>query len=164
MQRLASSVQESQSTTSHTLWCHRRPQKVQHRRLVVPCSAVLDRLRRVISRSGLDNRGAVDDLLTAVESTQRGLSTSKTSRAQIDASVNFLEKCGKGDVTTDSSRIDATWRLLWTTEKVDNALRLQRAKTALCIHFMLLMLQETLWIVKNAKLFGTEAGNVYQAR
>ena len=30
-------------------------------------------------------------------------------------------------------------------------------------HFMYLTLQETLWIVKNAKLFGTEAGDVYQA-
>ena len=32
-----------------------------------------------------------------------------------------------------------------------------------CIHFTLMVLKETLWIVKNAKLFGTEAGDVYQA-
>ena len=88
----------------------------------MPCSAVLDRLKKVISRSGLDTRGAVNDLLAAVESTQRGLSTSPTSRAQINAAVETLERCGKGEVTTDSSKIDATWRLLWTTEKVDIAL------------------------------------------
>ena len=126
MQRLGGCSHEGPSLKTHTLWCHRRPHRIQRRRLVVPCSAVLDRLRKVISRSGLDTRTAVNDLLAAVESTQRGLSTSKSSRAQIDASVDFLERCGKGDVTTDSSKIDATWRLLWTTEKVDNALRMQR--------------------------------------
>ena len=120
--RLASCGQGGQSFNTHTFRRHLRPHSARHKGLVVPCSAVLDRLKRVISRSGLDTRGAVNDLLAAVESTQRGLSTSKTSRAQIDATVDLLEKCGKGEVTTDSSKIDATWRLLWTTEKVDNAL------------------------------------------
>ena len=125
MQRHASCGQ-GQSFKAHTSWCHRRPHSARHRRPVVPCSALLDRLKRVISRSDQDTRGAVNDLLAAVESTQRGLSTSNTSRAQIDAAVDVLERCGKGGVTTDSSKIDATWRLLWTTEKVDSALLLQR--------------------------------------
>jgi len=40
--------------------------------------------------------------------------------------------------TVDS--VSATWRLVWTTEK------------------------ETLWIIQNAGLFGTKAGEVYQVR
>jgi hypothetical protein len=39
-----------------------------------------------------------------------------------------------------ADKASGTWRLVWTTEK------------------------ETLWIIKNAGLFGTKAGEVYQVR
>lgn len=54
------------------------------------------------------------------------------------ALVNQLQADSSNSVTTDSELLSATWRLLWTTEK------------------------ETQFILKNAGLFGTCAGDVYQ--
>ncbi|PKI42025.1 hypothetical protein CRG98_037587 [Punica granatum] len=45
---------------------------------------------------------------------------------------------GRDTVTTDGSLLSATWRLLWTTEK------------------------EQLFIIENARWFGTAAGDVLQ--
>ncbi|KAK9804798.1 hypothetical protein WJX72_006110 [[Myrmecia] bisecta] len=53
-------------------------------------------------------------------------------------SIEALVELGKGDTTTGSG-LSACWKLLWTTEK------------------------ETLFILKKAGLFGTKAGEVYQA-
>jgi hypothetical protein len=53
--------------------------------------------------------------------------------------VGQLKAAQQGSTTTQASTLSATWKLLWTTEK------------------------ETLFIVKNAPVFGTKAGGVYQA-
>jgi hypothetical protein len=53
--------------------------------------------------------------------------------------VEQLKAAQQGSTTTQASTLSATWKLLWTTEK------------------------ETLFIVKNAPVFGTKAGGVYQA-
>ncbi|GBF91057.1 delta tubulin [Raphidocelis subcapitata] len=79
---------------------------------------------------------AVASLLEAARGTERGVSTSPEARAKIMAAVEELKRAGAGKRTVEDA--SATWRLLWTTEK------------------------ETLWIVKNAGLFGTKAGEVYQ--
>lgn len=87
-------------------------------------------------RKKIASSGAVDDILSAVESTERGCNTSRSSRAKIDAALGVLE--GAGDSTSFNKTLSATWKLLWTTEK------------------------ETLFILKNAGLFRTTAGDVFQ--
>ncbi|BDA47523.1 probable plastid-lipid-associated protein 11, chloroplasti [Coccomyxa sp. Obi] len=76
-------------------------------------------------------------LLSAIKDTERGLKTPPSTREDILQAVNELEEIGKGTVTTGTG-LSATWKLLWTTEK------------------------ETLFILKNAGWFGTEAGEVFQ--
>jgi hypothetical protein len=60
-------------------------------------------------------------------------------QAKILSKVEQLKAAQQGSTTTQASTLSATWKLLWTTEK------------------------ETLFIVKNAPVFGTKAGGVYQA-
>ncbi|GFY81154.1 plastid-lipid associated protein PAP [Actinidia rufa] len=57
--------------------------------------------------------------------------------AKIVEAIDAMADLGRDNVTTDQS-LSATWRLLWTTEK------------------------EQLFIIKNAFLFGTRAGDVLQ--
>lgn len=78
----------------------------------------------------------MQQLLDAIRGTERGVSTSPEAKAKIMSAVEELKHAGAGSKTVDST--SATWRLLWTTEK------------------------ESLWIIKNAGLFGTKAGEVYQ--
>ena len=68
-------------------------------------------------RKKIATAGAIDDLLAAVESTERGWKTTRPQRAQIDAAVNVLDNAydSSGEFESDLS---ATWKLLWTTEKV----------------------------------------------
>ncbi|CAL5220831.1 g2911 [Coccomyxa viridis] len=61
-----------------------------------------------------------------------------SQKADILAAVEELVEAGAGTGTASSQNINATWKLLWTTEK------------------------ETLFILKQARWFGTEAGDVYQ--
>lgn len=79
------------------------------------------------------------DLLNLVSDQDRGLKTQKdsTKRASIVKAIDALASIGKDTVTTGDSLSD-TWRLLWTTEK------------------------EQLFIIQNAYLFGTQAGDVLQ--
>lgn len=78
---------------------------------------------------------AAEELLAAIANTNRGTSTDSMSRQRVLRAVEQLERASTR-VTNEA--VCATWRLLWTTEK------------------------ETLFILKNARLFGTEAGEVYQ--
>ena len=56
-------------------------------------------------------------LLAAIEGTDRGLNTTKEQKAEILDAVEALAGLGRGSVSTGSN-ISATWRLIWTTEKV----------------------------------------------
>ncbi|XP_019705358.1 probable plastid-lipid-associated protein 11, chloroplastic isoform X2 [Elaeis guineensis] len=79
------------------------------------------------------------NLLALISDQDRGLRTQRdpSKRAEIVAAIEALAVHGKDAVTTGSS-LSGTWRMLWTTEK------------------------EQLFIIKNASLFGTEAGDVLQ--
>ncbi|XP_077235417.1 plastid-lipid associated protein PAP / fibrillin family protein [Tasmannia lanceolata] len=79
------------------------------------------------------------DLLALISDQERGIKTegNPSKRSKIIKAIDALSVLGKDLVTTDSS-LSATWRMLWTTEK------------------------EQLFIIKNARLFGTETGDVLQ--
>jgi hypothetical protein len=79
-----------------------------------------------------------DNLLRLIQGEERGLRTQKDAvkRAQIIKAIDALGEVGRESTTTDSS-LTSTWRVLWTTE-------------------------EQLFIIKNAHLFGTEAGDIFQ--
>lgn len=79
----------------------------------------------------------MDDLIELTADTNRGAESSPQQRERILKAVDALEKSQAGRPTTGRD-VDATWRLLWSTEK------------------------ETQFIVKNAGIFGTEAGDIYQ--
>eukprot|EP00898_Chlorokybus_atmophyticus_P002346 jgi/Chlat1/3111/Chrsp21S00244 len=86
---------------------------------------------------------AKDELRKAVEGTERGVLTQNDRDGRRDAivqCVEALEELGKGSETTGADSLSATWRLLWTTEK------------------------ETLFLLQRAGLFGTNAGESYQAK
>lgn len=56
-------------------------------------------------------------LIEAIKDSQRGLNTSASQKQDILSAVEELESIGRGTVTTNEV-ISATWKLLWTTEKV----------------------------------------------
>ena len=65
---------------------------------------------------------AVSDLLRAIEGTDRGVNTSAEQRQSIFRAIDALEALpagadGAADHTGNAS-VSATWKLLWTTEKV----------------------------------------------
>ncbi|CAA0842707.1 Probable plastid-lipid-associated protein 11 [Striga hermonthica] len=95
-----------------------------------------------LSRTDQSQSPSVDakrHLLRLIADQDRGLKTqSDTQRlSQIIEAVDSLAATSRGSVTTGESLSD-TWRMLWTTEK------------------------EQLFIVKNAPVFGTSAGDVLQ--
>ena len=109
--------------------------------------------------------GAVDDVLAIVQDTERGCRTSKLQRASIDAAVGVLEGAGN-DGRPVSKSLSATWKLLWTTEKVGPPAE-SATHSISCLEqpyacMSANVLQETLFILQNAGLFRTQAGNVYQ--
>ena len=57
-------------------------------------------------------------LLRAIQGTRQGLDTSAEQKAEILAAVEDLVEAGADSATASSSNINATWKLLWTTEKV----------------------------------------------
>ena len=77
-------------------------------------------------------------LLADVAATQRGLQTPLEVRRRILDTVERLAAASAGSTTATDAALSGTWRLLWTTER------------------------ETLWILANARLFATRAGEVYQ--
>ncbi|XP_073273924.1 probable plastid-lipid-associated protein 11, chloroplastic [Primulina huaijiensis] len=78
-------------------------------------------------------------LLRLIADQDRGLKTQSNTKklAEIIGAIDSLAAIGRGTVTTDET-LSATWRMLWTTEK------------------------EQLFIIKNARVFGTAAGDVLQ--
>ena len=112
-------------------------------------------------RKKIATAGAIDDLLAAIEGTDRGCKTSSSQRAKIDAAINVLE--GAADRGNDfGTDLTATWKLLWTTEKVSGQLHLFAVNVASTQHIHPHAMQETLFILRNAGLFRTTAGHVYQ--
>lgn len=110
------------------------------RALTVRPAAFFDFLKGALTPTSKPKTNkTVAELLQAVEPTQRGLATSKEDAEAIMALVEELQAQSESEVTTGPT-LSGTWKLLWTTEK------------------------ETLWILKNAGIFGTSAGDVYQAR
>ena len=137
-------------------------------------NGILDAVTSLINRgsSSAQSLSAENRLLQAIDGTDRGMRTSPEQKTAILEAVAQLEDLGRGSITTSGS-ISATWKLLWTTEKAQPLL------TCACMHACLaagplpLSLvnqisaawrQETLFILKNAGIFGTTAGDVYQAR
>ncbi|XP_031482184.1 probable plastid-lipid-associated protein 11, chloroplastic [Nymphaea colorata] len=119
----------------------------------IPVTRNLDASRIVKGRCGRPNstsksiaasvressRLARDDLLGLIADQERGIRTigDESKRAQIVRAIDALGDEGKDTVTTGPS-LSGTWRMLWTTEK------------------------EQLFIIRNARLFGTLAGDVLQ--
>ncbi|KAK7814294.1 probable plastid-lipid-associated protein 11, chloroplastic [Quercus suber] len=85
------------------------------------------------------SQSAKRHLLSLISDQDRGLKTQRDppKRASIVEAIDALAVLGLDTVTTGGS-LSATWRMLWTTEK------------------------EQLFIVENARLFGTAAGDVLQ--
>lgn len=85
------------------------------------------------------SQSAKRHLLRLISDQERGIRTQKdpARRASIVEAIDAMAVMGRDIVTTGGS-LSATWRLLWTTEK------------------------EQLFIVENARLFGTRAGDVLQ--
>ncbi|KAL6005039.1 putative plastid-lipid-associated protein 11, chloroplastic [Asimina triloba] len=83
---------------------------------------------------------AKDDLLSLIADQERGVKTQgdAPTRSKIIKAIEALAAVSKDTITTDASLLSATWRMLWTTEK------------------------EQLFIIKNAPVFGTQAGDVLQ--
>ena len=81
-----------------------------------PVVAALGFFRKKIATSG-----AVDDILSTVADTERGCRTSRSQSASIDAALGVLEGAGDSGALI-SKGLSATWKLLWTTEKVTNCL------------------------------------------
>ena len=80
---------------------------------------VLEIIRQNIG--GLDGSRKIQKesrLLRAIQGTRQGLDTSAEQKAEILAAVEDLVEAGAGSATASSSNINATWKLLWTTEKV----------------------------------------------
>ncbi|XP_039141301.1 probable plastid-lipid-associated protein 11, chloroplastic [Dioscorea cayenensis subsp. rotundata] len=78
-------------------------------------------------------------LLSLISDQDRGIKTQSnpSKRAEIIQAIEDLAVLSAGTITTGPA-LSATWRMLWTTEK------------------------EQLFIIKNAGLFGTAAGDVLQ--
>lgn len=64
--------------------------------------------------------------------------------------------------TTADAGISATWRLLWTTEVRGLPVGSSGVKERSLLSPGTYLQRETLWILQNAPLFGTKAGEVYQ--
>ena len=93
----------------------RRPLRASSR---ISCG-VLDTLRQTIGGLGAGSKNASESrLLQAIQGTRQGLETSAAQKADILAAVEELVDAGAGIATASSSTINATWKLLWTTEKV----------------------------------------------
>eukprot|EP01025_Chloroclados_australasicus_P029829 TRINITY_DN29806_c0_g1_i2.p1 TRINITY_DN29806_c0_g1~~TRINITY_DN29806_c0_g1_i2.p1 ORF type:complete len:208 (-),score=9.10 TRINITY_DN29806_c0_g1_i2:307-930(-) len=80
---------------------------------------------------------AIQELKSLCESTARGVSSTPSDKSRILEIVKQLKETQVGTCTTDE-RLNAQWKLLWTTEK------------------------ETLFILQRAPFFGTRAGDSFQ--
>jgi len=89
--------------------------------------------------SSSQSLSAKTHLLNLIADQERGLKTQTNPeiRSQIIEAIDSLSVLGRDFITTGPS-LSGTWRMLWTTEK------------------------EQLYIIKNAKWFGTQVGDVLQ--
>ena len=87
----------------------------------VSCGPLDTLIGRLTSKSQGRRNAAESRLLKAIESSERGLTVSPSSRQTILDAVNELEDIGRGTVTT-GSELSATWRLLYTTEKASGSM------------------------------------------
>ena len=108
-------------------------QKTQHRRAArraaaaPPPQAILDFFKAAWpggssnplqqSRAKTPEQLAVQRLLSSIEGADRGLGNSPEQREEVLAAAAELARLGGGTTTTGSD-LSATWKLLWTTEKV----------------------------------------------
>ncbi|KAF5827315.1 hypothetical protein DUNSADRAFT_870 [Dunaliella salina] len=76
-------------------------------------------------------------ILDKIEGSRGGILTSPAEKAEIISLIESVADANKDAITT-TNKLSATWRLLWGTEK------------------------ETQFICKNAGIFGTQAGDIYQ--
>jgi hypothetical protein len=87
------------------------------RRLRVSCG-FFDRFnRKSVTAPNSRSAAAEAKLLEAIKGSQRGLDVSASLKEEILRCVEELEEMGKLSITTNDE-INATWKLLWTTEKV----------------------------------------------
>lgn len=61
--------------------------------------------------------GALEDLLAVTQASQRGLDNGPSTLANVDKAVDELARLAPAP---DDAALSATWKLLWTTEKVLN--------------------------------------------
>ncbi|GAX78009.1 hypothetical protein CEUSTIGMA_g5451.t1 [Chlamydomonas eustigma] len=101
-----------------------------------PTSFARRRLRCNCSRYQSHSE-VVRSLQTKIKDSEKDLIQSSLLEQDIRKLVSSLQACPYPCQAYDE-KLSSTWRLLWTTEK------------------------ETLFILANAKFFGTSAGNVYQ--
>ena len=93
----------------------RQPLRPSHK---ISCG-VLDSIRQSFGGLGVGSKSTSESrLLQAIQGTKQGLETSAAQKAGILAAVEELVKAGADTPTASSSNINATWKLLWTTEKV----------------------------------------------
>ncbi len=85
-------------------------------RMSASCGPLDTLIKKFTNRDQGRRKVAELRLLTAIESTQRGLTASPSSKQEILDAVSELEDIGRDTVTTGSD-LSATWRLLYTTEK-----------------------------------------------
>lgn len=97
---------------------------------------VASRRVRVQSSTAITNTDK-DKLLALIAKTQRGVATTPDELKSIAEVVDRFQ-ASAATMTTTTQNLSSTWELLWTTEK------------------------ETLFILKTASWFGTQAGAVYQ--
>uniref|UniRef100_A0A7S3QMJ7 Plastid lipid-associated protein/fibrillin conserved domain-containing protein n=1 Tax=Dunaliella tertiolecta TaxID=3047 RepID=A0A7S3QMJ7_DUNTE len=76
-------------------------------------------------------------ILDKIEGSRGGILTTPAEKAEITSLIESVAEANR-DVITTTKKLSATWRLLWGTEK------------------------ETQFICKNAGIFGTQAGEIYQ--
>lgn len=87
------------------------------------------------STAASTSKSTLKRLFNTIDGSNKGLSTSSSSLAIIKECFEELEASGP---TGSEKNINGTWRLVYTTEK------------------------ETLFILKNASIFGTTASEVFQ--
>ena len=100
---------------------------------------VLDTIRQSFGGLGTGSKSARESrLLQAIQETRQGQSTTPAQKADILAAVEELVELGLNEATATSPAINATWKLLWTTEKVQLAVIMHEAcawqREAACKH------------------------------
>ena len=100
---------------------------------------VLETIRQNLGGFGTGSKSARESrLLQAIQETRQGQSTTPAQKADILAAVEELVELGLNEATATSPAINATWKLLWTTEKVQLAVIMHEAcawqREAACKH------------------------------